>query len=274
MCHNTGTACYVNAKIKQIVSFLQLFFDFFTKKMILCMADFSKNIVNQRFREVYRLLEKESRIKGKSDLAKHLDTYNHVVNSILNGKRNLTVDQINLLCDHFQINANYMFGTEEDMFQVGSPISDLPTRGMGDRHYEGRNNITLVPRKAMAGYALSLDDRHFLEGLQKFSVPSMEGQLLAFEISGDSMLPNITNGDIVICEPIERDEPLKDNAVYVIVTDVVVAKRIQQIKSGARLSQLRLISDNDVIYKPYLVELEEIRQILRVKSRLTDYGIN
>lgn len=238
------------------------------------MADFSKNIVNQRFRDVYRLLEKDGRIKGKSDLAKHLDTYNHVVNSILNGKRNLTVDQINLLCDHFQINANYMFGTEEEMFQSGSAISDLPTRGMGDRHYEGPNNITLVPRKAMAGYALSLDDRHFLEGLQKFSVPSMEGQLLAFEISGDSMLPNITNGDIVICEPIERDEPLKDNAVYVIVTDVVVAKRIQQVKSGTRLTQLRLISDNDVTYKPYLVELEEIRQILRVKSRLTDYGIN
>ncbi len=78
----------------------------------------------------------------------------------------------------------------------------------------------------------------------------------------------------MVCEPLERNEPIRDNSVYVVVTDVVVAKRIQQIKENNNLTTLRLISDNSSTYKPYDVEPEEIRQILKVKCRLTDYGMN
>jgi phage repressor protein C with HTH and peptisase S24 domain len=126
----------------------------------------------------------------------------------------------------------------------------------------------------MAGYALEHHDGAFLENLQKFSIPGLEGNLLAFEISGDSMMPTITNGDLVICQPLERGEPLRDNQVYVVVTDVVVAKRIQQVREEEHVVQIRLISDNGVVYKPYEVDLEDVRQILEVKCRLTSYAIN
>jgi len=86
-------------------------------------------------------------------------------------------------------------------------------------------------------------------------------------------MPNITNGDIVVCEPIERGEPLRDNHVYVVVTDVVVAKRIQQIREGNQIKTLNLISDNGDVYKPYEIDVEEIQQILRVKCRLTSHAI-
>ena len=131
----------------------------------------------------------------------------------------------------------------------------------------------LVPERAMAGYALEHQDREFLDNLQRFSIPGLDGELLAFEINGDSMLPTITNGDVVVCEPVERGTPLRDNHVYVIVTDTVVAKRIQQVREGNEVARLRLISDNDDVYKPYDVELEEVRQILKVKCRLTSHAI-
>ena len=56
------------------------------------MGDFSDHIVNQRFKIVFQELEKQNLIKGKSDIAKKLGTYNHVINSILKGQRNITVD--------------------------------------------------------------------------------------------------------------------------------------------------------------------------------------
>ena len=90
------------------------------------------------------------------------------------------------------------------------------------------------------------------------------------------MLPNITNGDLVICEPIDMSGgigSIKDNAVYIVVTDAVVAKRVQKIRSGASTIGLRLISDN-AIYPPYDVDISELRQVFKVKYRLTDYGIN
>jgi len=117
-------------------------------------------------------------------------------------------------------------------------------------------------------------DKHFLNDLQKFSIPGLDGQLMAFEIKGDSMYPTITNGDLVVCEPLERGNPLRDNQVYVIVTEVVVAKWIQQIRTDNVVDQLRLISDNSAMYKPYDVDLSEIRQILKVKCRLTSHAIS
>lgn len=80
------------------------------------MADFINNIVNQRFRHVFHELEKYNIIKGKSDIAKKLGTYNHVINSILKGQRNITVDQLNKLFDIYGVNANYLFGKSEDLF--------------------------------------------------------------------------------------------------------------------------------------------------------------
>lgn len=237
------------------------------------MANFSENIVNQRFQEVYERLKEDGQIKSKSDIATHLGTYNHVINSILKGKRNITLEQMNKLVESYKVNANYLFGRSDEMF-AGEQSSDLPSLSIAEKIYGGRNNITLVPQKAMAGYAVENNNPAYLEKFQKFSVPNVEGQLIAFEISGDSMLPNITNGDIVVCEPLERGNPLKDNGVYVIVTDTVVAKRVQQIKESNELTGLRLISDNGVIYPPYTVELEEVAQILKVKCRLSTYGIS
>ena len=239
------------------------------------MGDFSENIVNQRFNIVYKALENYNLIKGKSDIAKKLGTYNHVINSVLKGNRNITVDQLNRLFDHYAVNANFLFGNSEEMFMEHfNPNQDLPTRSFSERKKSGRQNITLVPERALAGYALEHQDHNFMENLQKFSIPNLDGSLIAFEINGDSMTPTVTNGDVVVCEPIERGTPLRDNHVYVIVTDVVVAKRIQQIRDGQDIIELRLISDNDAVYKPYNVGIEEIRQILKVKCRLTSYAIS
>ncbi len=239
------------------------------------MGSFSEHIVNQRFKNVYYKLEDLRLIKGKSDLAKKLGTYNHVINSILKGKRNITVDQLNRLFHHYGVNANFLFGNSEEMFLEDSPAwENLPVRPLSERQMPGRQNITLVPERAVAGYALKHQNPGFMAELPKFSLPHMEGRLIAFEISGDSMLPTITNGDIVVCEPLERGDPLRDNHVYVVVTDGVVAKRIQQIKEGNQVVRLRLISDNSDVYQPYEVDVSEINQILKVKCRLTSYAIS
>jgi len=237
------------------------------------MANFSENIVNQRFRVVYEALEKNNMIKGKSDMAGHIGTYNHVVNSILKGQRNITVDQLNKLFDIFHINANFLFGNSEEMFLEGHGFTDdFQVRSLNTKR-GNRRNITLVPDKAIAGYATQHQNDEYMSALQKFSIPDLDGELIAFEINGDSMMPNITNGDVVVCEPVERGEPLRDNHVYVVVTDVVVAKRIQQIREGNHIKSLNLISDNGDVYKPYEIDVEEIQQILRVKCRLTSHAI-
>ncbi len=230
------------------------------------MSQFIKSVVNQRFKTVYQYLETKNLIKGKSDLAKKLGTYNHVINSILKAERNITLEQLNKLVDLFGLNANYLFGVTDDMFKTDEASNAQIVAGTSRR-----NNIVLVPQRAMAGYIESVEDPEYSESLPRFSVPNMEGDLVAFEISGDSMSPTIANGDIVICEPMESGDTLRDSNVYIVVTDTVVAKRVYQKKEGD-IKYLELISDNQ-LFRPYRVELSDVRQILRVKSRLTNSGI-
>jgi hypothetical protein len=239
------------------------------------MSKYNSNIVNQRFKTIYEALELQNRIKGKSDIAHELGTYNHIINSILKGERNITVDQLNTLFDRYMINANYIFGLSDQMFiETSVKENYLPIRDMSERNFAIRPNITLVPHMALAGHGLQNAVSTSSEEFTKFSVPGLQGDLIAVEISGDSMMPTLTNGDIVICETVERGEKLRDNHIYVIVTENVVAKRIQSIKEEGNLIRLKLISDNSTLYQPYELELNEIMQLLRVKCRLTSYGIN
>jgi hypothetical protein len=231
------------------------------------MGEFTNNIVNQRFRAIYLALEKSNNIRGKSDIATKLGTYNHVINSVLKGERNITVEQMCKLIDLYNLRADYLFGISDEMF-----VGGVTTRPNSDRSWSGRQNITLVPDRALAGYATALDTPQYLADFPRFSLPNMEGNLLAFEISGNSMEPTITNGDTVVCETLERGEPIRDNQIYVVVTDVVVAKRVQQVKEGNQLRGFNLLSDNP-FFKPYTVSTNEVRQILRVKCRLTAHAI-
>jgi transcriptional regulator with XRE-family HTH domain len=102
------------------------------------MSDFINNPVNKRFREVYKALDSNNLIKGKSDIARELGTYNHVINSILKGKRNITVDQLNKLFDTYNVNANYIFGGIEPMF---ANDSDISVQGLENLRAGGRKNI-------------------------------------------------------------------------------------------------------------------------------------
>jgi Peptidase S24-like len=231
------------------------------------MGEFTDNIVNQRFRKIFAALEKLSLIRGKSDIAAKLGTYNHVINSVLKGERNITVEQMGKLIDLFNLRADFLFGISDEMF-----VGGIAARPNTERSWAGRQNITLVPDRALAGYATALDTPQYIADFPRFSLPNMEGNLLAFEISGNSMEPTIASGDTVVCEPLERGEPIRDNQIYVVVTDVVVAKRVQQVKEAGVLRGFDLISDN-IFFKPYSVSTEEVRQILRVKCRLTAHAI-
>ncbi len=238
------------------------------------MSKFSNSIVNQQFRKVYDFLISLKRIRGKSELAEYLDTYNHVINDILKGKRNVTVEQLNKLFSAFDINANYLFGLSEDLFLEGAEIPEVSLPYLREIKKSAKRNIRLIEDvRAFAGDSIDLTDTQAMQNLYRFSIPGLEGDLFAIEIEGDSMTPTITSTDLIVCELLEKDAPLRDNQVYVIMTDTVVAKRIQQIREDNQLVGLRLISDNDKVYKPYSIDLEEIRHILKVKCRVTGYGM-
>jgi len=94
--------------------------------------------LNIRFVKIYEYLKIEEVIKGKSDLAKQLNTYNHVINSILKGKRNLTASQIFLLITKLGVNADYIFKGEGSILPIENQedFDDISEKVKSEQKFE------------------------------------------------------------------------------------------------------------------------------------------
>jgi transcriptional regulator with XRE-family HTH domain len=125
--------------------------------------------------------------------------------------------------------------------------------------------IPLVPVKAAAGYQAGYPDANFVQELPQLALPFLgKGDLRAFEIVGDSMLP-IPSGTIIIGERLEKISHVKDGKPYILVTksEGIVFKRVFNYLSDKGV--LYLVSDNKR-YKPYSLDPMEVNEIWMSKA--------
>jgi len=138
---------------------------------------------------------------------------------------------------------------------------------------QGTENIVMVDTKAAAGYPTRYLEPEFYRELPAFKLPGSDyrnGTFRCFQVEGDSMQDTIQHGDFVIgrfCDNHFRD--VRDGYIHVVVTnDNVLVKRV--ISRAESDNKLVLISDNDV-YPEIVVDIDDIREIWFVKSKLSSY---
>ena len=129
-------------------------------------------------------------------------------------------------------------------------------------------NILLTNVAAFSGNTVSLN---VVEKKERFRIPGITGALVAFNINGNSMCPTIKPGDMVICSLVENLKDLKENEIYAVVTEQSVwVKRVQhKANEFGTWTHLQLLSDNHEEYDPFLVNIKEVKKLLRVKLKLT-----
>jgi transcriptional regulator with XRE-family HTH domain len=128
-------------------------------------------------------------------------------------------------------------------------------------------NIVMVDRKAAAGYLQGQSDPDYIAKLPSFRLPGFYGKTFrAFEITGDSMLPGIHPGDMLVGGYVEELAHIKKGNVYIVVLHdgSIVSKRV--IPLGNDVFELR--SDNQA-YDAYAVKAEDIGQVWQVEARIT-----
>ena len=128
-------------------------------------------------------------------------------------------------------------------------------------------NIVMVDRKAAAGYLQGQSDPDYIAKLPSFRLPGFYGKTFrAFEIIGDSMLPGIHPGDMLVGGYVEELAHIKKGNVYIVVMHdgSIVAKRINPL--GNNVFELR--SDN-LVYEAYAVKADDIGQVWQVEARIT-----
>jgi transcriptional regulator with XRE-family HTH domain len=131
--------------------------------------------------------------------------------------------------------------------------------------------ISMVGKKASAGYLNGYADPEYMENLPNFRLPNLAGNQTyrAFEISGDSMLP-LMPGTIIVGAYIESTVEVKNGRTYVLVTknDGIVYKRVfNYIEERGKLF---VVSDNES-YKPYDISIQEVVEIWEAKAFISTH---
>lgn len=255
-----------------------------------------KELLNQRFKIVFQhLVEKgevvkSSREKGMSSFAEKImgnKSYGHIIRAYLKDSdaRTITYPQAKRLVKHYSVNWTYMFEGKGDIFvskkeeedfstneiSAGSPKSDdVFTKTNVPKH---KTNIVF---SSISAFASSTVDVGVHEDSERFYIPGMQGEHIAFYIKGESMIPTISDGDMVICRSLDSNERIIENEIYAIVTSSgnVMVKRIQKILNKHRqLQGIKCISDNYLEHDPFTLTINEVQKLLKVERKLTGIGL-
>lgn len=156
-----------------------------------------------------------------------------------------------------------------DFFEVNT--DDLLKKDL-EKNLDSSKNL-LIPIKVQAGYLTE----HFTDkynALKNLELPFFTtfNKKRTFQIQGDSMIPLFEDGDYVVCELVDSGEYVKDENVYVFVSDDdgVVLK---SVFNDRKRKLYQLISTNNE-YPPTIRHWSEIKEVWEVKYRITKSRLN
>lgn len=183
------------------------------------------------------------------------------------GKTKLSGKVIKELLRQFGINPLWMFGESAQKYlqlTLGEVSPKLISLNSADSE-----NIVLVNVKAAAGYPHNIQDVEWFQKLPAFDIPLPEyrnSTYRGFQIEGDSMVPNLYEGEWVLGKAVPTIEEAINNKVFVVVLgDSVLVKKLQKLPD---LGSVLLISRNEE-YLPLKVKVDEIQELWQVNSKLT-----
>lgn len=249
----------------------------------------ARTLLNERFKEIFYHLEqrgdvvKNCREKGMSSFAEKImqnKQSGHIVRKYLKeqNKRNITYDQANRLVKFYKVRKAFLFEGEGPMFEdeqllPSSPVQQIGFNSFNDLNTDNRGlahgNITFSSVAAFASNTFSV---HQEADTEKFHIPHIQGEHIAFYINGNSMSPTIENGDLIICKSVEMGEKIDEKKIYavVLIDGTVLIKRIKlQKQQHNQTCSFKLISDNYLEHDPFEIDATEIRKLMRVERKLT-----
>lgn len=192
--------------------------------------------------------------------------------SQLEGEKNgISYDVFKAIVSEFNVNPVWLMDGIGTMYGAENTAATATSRGaiplVVQVDKDDEENIVMVDRKAAAGYLQHQQDPDFISKLPSFRLPGFYGKSFrAFEITGDSMLPGINPGDMIVGSYVESLNEIRNGSVYIVVTHdgSIVAKRVTAL--GNDIYELK--SDN-AVYEPYAVKAEDIAQVWKAESRIT-----
>lgn len=217
--------------------------------------------------------------------SKQIGVTGTTIDSILNGRpqkdgsRKKTkpgYDVLLAIINSFDINPDYLFGKSTIMLR--SEIKPVTSISHGDQNAltlvaseEEGEHFVYISVESRADYLKRYSDVDYITSLPSFKLPfSTHGKFRCFEVHGNSMTPTFLNGDFVFGTAIETVSDIKNDEIYVIISETygVIIKRV--LNHVEQHQKLVLKSDNeDGNFPDFIINVEEIKEVWKVISYLS-----
>ena len=158
--------------------------------------------------------------------------------------------------------------------KVAGVSLDWLVTGVNSKHElsddEGWIDVPLYDVKVSAGHGALLNQERVITQL-KFRYYSLArkglqtDQLCAVQVTGDSMLPTLSEGDTLLIDRVKQ-LPIGDDIFVIRFSEMLLAKRLQRLASGG----IRIISDNSM-YPPETISVTDLPQLV-VLGRVVWFG--
>jgi repressor LexA len=170
-------------------------------------------------------------------------------------KRPVNSDAIeNILLNYPQTNAEWLLtGNGKMIKETGKSVPD---------ETEERKRIPLIPIEAMAGYGKGDSPVMQYDLNSGYNIPELEGKGVEYliRVSGSSMYPKYSNGDLLACKPLKDLSFFQWGKPYVLDTEQgAIVKRLFQCDDNNEY--LECVSDNKTHYPSFKIPKTSVRAV-------------
>ena len=194
---------------------------------------------SERIREL-RILHEMS----QQDLADRLDVNKVTISQYERGVRKPDLNVLTALCDIFNVSSDYLLG-----------VDDVTIRFVGKEGLKKLNSRTTrrIPILGRVAAGIPIDAIEDIIDWEDIAEDA-PGEYFGLKIKGDSMMPRIVEGDVVIVHS-QPDAESGDVVIVQINGDTATCKRLAKYDTG-----ISLISFNPM-YAPINFTNEEIEKL-------------
>lgn len=157
-----------------------------------------------------------------------------------------------LLYAYTDLNAEWLLTGKGAMLKDDASIAPVPKSIVG---------VPLIPIEAIAGYAVEDGVGIRFEDCEYYSVPEFKKSGVEFliRVSGSSMYPKYSNGDILACKKVKDIIFFQWGKVYVI--DSSQGQLVKRIFEYENADYILLVSDNKEKYPSFPIPKSDIRSL-------------
>ncbi len=199
--------------------------------------------------KVLKKLRKEMNVT-QSELSSILGVSPSTIGMYEQGRREPDKETLLKIANFFHVSTDYLLGHED--------VQATPTR----------DYIKRIPvlGSIRAGIPIeAIEDIEDWEEIDTRQSPFRSGEFFALRVTGDSMLPTLQDGDIVVV----RQQPRVENGEIGIVMvngDNATVKEVKESPQG-----ITLIGHNAAVYTPHFYDREEVESLpLRVIGKVVE----